>query len=295
MVNGSHKTKQQQQERQPSQGHSLLAILRETYNSEIMHPVMPYDPDAFLSKRFKDALEDGKRAPEIIRLSNLWVVDPAEIDSKIEELIWAATLLLASSGKSGRKPRLDFFLMHILNASVFLPSLIRAIPTVESKTTLLRAMVPVILMYVLIRGRPRIDADLIMGYTSTPHPPTSTAGATHSEFTLGHPGQEAYENPWPEIIKSVVHARDAHTPKAIRALAYGARMYGTTSKGGAIGAFLPGSGNETVKGMSNVDGTVFVRAAGVLMDSLGWVTYGQQEGSWDRSALGWDDAWKGDD
>jgi hypothetical protein len=260
-----------------------------------MHPVIPYDPDSLLSKRFKDALEDGKRASEIIRLSNLWVVGPAEIDSKIEELIWTATLLLASSGKPGRKPRLDFFLMHILNASIFLPSLVRAIPTAESKTTLLRAMLPVILMYVLVRGRPRIDADLLMGYTSTPRPPVSVSeGLKPEKSTLGHPGQEAYENPWPEIIKSVVHAPDAHTVKAIRALSYGAKMYGTTPKGGAIGAFLPGSEEETVKGMSNVDGTIFVRAAGVVMDTLGWVSYGQQKGSWDRSALGWDDAWKAD-
>ncbi|KAI0689698.1 hypothetical protein BC835DRAFT_229768 [Cytidiella melzeri] len=286
-------TKKLNGHRQPSQGHSLLAILRETYDSSIMQPVLPYDPDALLSKRLNDALEDGRRAREIVRLSNLWVVDHSDIESKIEELIWTATLLLVSSGKQNRKPRLDFFLMHFLNASIFLPSLVSTLPRAESKTTLLRTMIPVMLLYLLIRGRPRIDADLVMGYTSIPRPPT-TPTPQPAKSTLGEPGQEAYLNPWPEILQSVVHAPDAHTVKAIRALYYGARMYGTTQKGGAIGAFLP-NGEETVKGMANVDGTVFVRAAGMVMNTLGWVSHGQGEGSWDRSALGWEDAWKDED
>ena len=42
---------------------------------------------------------------------------------------------------------------------------------------------------------------------------------------------------------------------------------------------------------SEMDGTIFVRAAGIVMDSLGWVDYGQEARTWDRSALGWDAAW----
>ncbi len=259
-----------------------------------MAPVMPYDPNALLSKRTRDALEGGQRVREIIRLSNLWAVDPSDIDSKIEELLWAATLLLASTGKAGRKPRLDFFLMHILTASQFLPSLMKAIPTAKSKVATLRAMVPVILMYLVVRGRPRIDADLIMSYTSTPRPPTSYVPQPNAS-AVGKPDNEEYVNPWPAIIKSVVHAPEPHTLKAIRSLYYASQQYGTTPKGGAIGAFLPGTEEETLKGLANVDGTIFVRAAGVVMDSLGWVTYGQEAGSWDRSALGWDDAWKNGD
>ncbi|KAI0086580.1 hypothetical protein BDY19DRAFT_894614 [Irpex rosettiformis] len=264
--------------RQPRHGHSLFSILRETYSSPIMHPVMPYDPDALLSKRREDALKDGRRAQEIVRLCSLWVIDPSDIGSKVEELLWMATLLLASTGKPGRKPRLDFFLMHMLTASLFLPSLVDTIPTSQSKAAVLKAVLSVMLIYLLVRGRPRIDADLLMGYTSTPRPPNAKQDV-------------AYTNPWPEILASVVHAPDAHTVKAIRSLYYAAQKYGTTPKGGAIGAFLPGTEEETLKGLSNVDGTIFVRAAGVVMDTLGWVTHGQQEGAWDRSALGWDDAW----
>ncbi|THG94331.1 hypothetical protein EW026_g7119 [Hermanssonia centrifuga] len=285
--------------RQPSHGKSLLAIIREAYDSEIMHPVMPYDPDAFLRERFTDAYKDG-RPEEIVRLANLWYIDVSrgqkELDEKLEELIWLATLLLAGTGKPGRKPRLDFFLMHILNVTLFIPSLLKAIPTVDSKVTLLRAVLPVILMYMLVRGRPRIDPSLLMSYTTTPRPPLASSKdrLQPDKSSIGDPTEDKNVNPWPEIIASVLHAPDAHTVKAIRALYYGAQHYGTTPPGGAIGAFQP-DGTETHDGMAKADGTIFIRAAGVVMDTLGWVSHGQAEGAWDRSALGWDDAWKGDD
>ena len=138
--------------RQPSTGRSLLSILREAYDSPAMKPVMPYDPDALLSKRIRDVLQDG-RPEEIKRLSSLWKVDISkgqkELDAKVEELLWLTTLLLAGSGRQGRKPRLDFFLMHLLNSTLFIPSLLNAIPSAESKALLLRATVPIILIFLL--------------------------------------------------------------------------------------------------------------------------------------------------
>jgi hypothetical protein len=38
-----------------------------------------------------------------------------------------------------------------------------------------------------------------------------------------------------------------------------------------------------------------VRAAGAMMNTLGWSGHGQKEGDWDRSALGWDAAWESAD
>jgi len=280
--------------RQPSKGHSLLSIFREVYDSDILHPVMPYDPDALLTKRREDALKDG-RPEEILRLCNLWQVDVSrgqeELDEKVEELVFLVTMLLAGSGKSGRKPRLDFFIMHMLTASLFIPSLIKTIPSIESKAMLLRATLPVMLLYLIIRGRPRIDPELMMSYTATPRPSVNTDKAKPDPSAVGDPTNNAYVNPWPAIIASVVHAPDAHTVKSIRALYYASQKYGTTPPGGVIGAFQP-DGSETHKGMAKVDGTIFIRAAGVVMDTLGWVSHGQKEGNWDRSAMGWNDAWK---
>ena len=265
-----------------------------------MKPVMPYDPDAFISARFTDACTNG-RPEEIRRLASLWQIDTSDptrtqaaLDEKAEELIWTMTLLLVGSGRRGRKPRLDFFLMHLLNASLFIPSLLAAIPSVQSKVALLRSVVPVILLILLIRGRPRIDAELAMSYTNVPRPPASAQGPTPDSSAIGDPSQDDDYNPWPMIVASVLHAPDTHTLKAVRALYYGAVKSGRTPPGGAIGAF-DGHGRETHPGMAMVDGSLFVRAAGVVMDTLGWVTHGQKAGSWDRSALGWDDAWKNED
>ncbi|KAH8104504.1 hypothetical protein BXZ70DRAFT_887737 [Cristinia sonorae] len=278
--------------RQPFRGLSLLEILRQVYDSPILEPVMPYDFDALLSKRRADASKGG-RPEEIARLAGLWIVDTSKgqagLDEKVEELLWVTTLLLAGSGRKGRKPRLDFFLMHLLNVSIFIPSLLDAIPSAESKVTLVRSLLTVILSYILLRGRPRIDAELMMSYTATPHPPITPPKPDTS--ALGDPTVEDFVDPWPAIVSSVQFAPDAHTIKAIRALYFAARKYGTTPAGRVIGAFRDG-GEETHIGIGKVDGTVFVRAAGVVMNTLGWVNYGQKEGQWDRSAHGWDDAWK---
>ncbi|KAI0648046.1 hypothetical protein C8Q79DRAFT_905924 [Trametes meyenii] len=281
--------------RQPFKGHSLLSIIRQAYDSEIMTPVLPYDPNALLSARFRAACTEERRA-EIRRLSVLYHVDTShgqpEFDYKVEELIWTTTLLLVGSGRRGRKPRLDFFLMHFLNASLFVPSLLAAIPNVESKAALLRAFVPTLLIYLTIRGRPRIDAVLAMTYTDTPRPPNGSESLPEPEpASIGDPRRAEDFNPWPSIVASVIHAPDAHTLKAIRTLYYAAQRYGQTPPGSVPGAFDT-EGRETHEGIAKVDGSLFVRAAGVVMDTLGWVTYGQPAGEWDRSALGWDDAWK---
>lgn len=91
-------------------------------------------------------------------------------------------------------------------------------------------------------------------------------------------------------MDDVIHATDSHTVKTIRALYYGAQKYGETPPGGVKCSFSE-DGKETLIGTSKLDGTIFVRAAGVVMNTLGWVTHGQKEGNWDRSALGWDEAW----
>lgn len=262
-----------------------------------MTPVMPYDPDALLSTRTRAALADG-RAEEIRRISSLWTIDTslgdAEFDARAEELVWLATLLTAATGKHGRKPRLDFFLMHLLNTSIFVPSLLKVIPTPQSKARLLRVLLSVALLFVTVRGRPRIDPALLMSYSACPRPPTAGALPEPDTSALGDPRLESDTNPWPAIVASVVHAPDAHTLKAIRILYFAAQHYGTTPPGGAIGAFGD-DGKETIAGCAVMDGTIFVKAAGAVMDTLGWVSHGQKEGRWDRSALGWDAAWEGED
>ncbi|KIJ21192.1 hypothetical protein PAXINDRAFT_165928 [Paxillus involutus ATCC 200175] len=288
------------QKAKTSAGRPLLHILRDVYDSEILHPVMPYDPNALLSARREALMKDG-RPEEMRRLCATWWSgkSPEEeatgLEEKIEELFWATTLLLSGSGKRGRKPRLDFFLMHALNATHFMSSLLKIVSNDASKVKLVKAFLPVTLMFILIRGRPRIDSGLAMSFTATPRPPGDPAPTlTPGRGTIGDPNQTY--NPWFKILPSVIHAPDAHTVKAIRSLCHAAQRYGHTKAASIPGCFMgEGRQYETIPGISEVDGTVFVRAAGVVMDTLGWVTHGDEPGRWDFSGLGWEDAWKNED
>lgn len=90
--------------------------MREFYERDDLRPVMPYDPDAFLSTRRKDAFDDGKRAAAIAEVASGWRLPPgsnaAFWDRKLEEVFWTVILLLFGTSKASRKPRLDFFVMH---------------------------------------------------------------------------------------------------------------------------------------------------------------------------------------
>ncbi|KAH7910236.1 hypothetical protein BJ138DRAFT_1009244 [Hygrophoropsis aurantiaca] len=285
-------------------GQSLFQILRQVYDSDVMKPVMPYDPNALLTARRIALLQDG-RPEEMRRLCDLWwPASPREqslgLDKKVEELFWVSTLLLAGTGKPDRKPRLDFFLMHVLNATLFLPSLLKMIPTDASKVKLLRGLLPVVLMFIMVRGRPRVNPELIMSYTAMPRPPNGDEATSHPSLPpnyagYGNPQDPALYNPWHSIMDSVLYAPDAHTLKAIRALYYAARHYGHKSADQIPGLFTEEGNKESLPGIGVIDGSIFVRAAGVVMNTLGWVSHGEPAGNWDGSGLGWEDAWNGSD
>jgi Questin oxidase-like len=282
-----------------SQSITLLELLTQVYESKILHPPMPYNPDALLSARTRLALDNGG-AEEIHRICSQCGLfgdfKEADLASKVEECIWVCTLLLASTGREGRKPRLDFFLMHLVTSSLFLQSFSAVLSKPEHKAALLSAYIHVFVLIVLTRGRPRINPELLMSYTDVPRPPVSAGSLPkHSSTSLGNPENDTDYNPWPAIIEAVQYHHDSHVPKTLRTLIFASQKYGDKAPGAAIGAFCRDSGAETHKGTGKMDGTIFVRAAGLVMNTLGWVSYGEKEGEWDRSALGWDAAWDSGD
>jgi hypothetical protein len=301
----THATGSQQQGPLP-----LFEILRQVYDSPILKPPMPYDPNALLSKRRIEVIKGGRPA-EMRRLAALWwapftskstpaPVSPLEIERKVEELFFLATLLLVGTGKPNRAPRLDFNLMHILTATLFVPSIL-AILKSPNKEYFLHYMLLAIIAQVITRGRPRVDPVLVMrDFSAVPRPPTFDKRKADGNDGFIGMGDECV-NPWPAIVEASIHADDAHVSKAIRSLVYAAKLYGATPAGGIPGTHRRVSGSvgevqeETHVGMGSLDGTVFIRAAGVVMDVFGWVTYGKKSGNWDRSCLGYDDAWAGED
>ncbi|KAL0950038.1 hypothetical protein HGRIS_010046 [Hohenbuehelia grisea] len=276
---------------------SVLGLLREVYDSSILHPAMPYDPDALVNQRLKSALQDG-RGPEIKRICSQYTLADESPESAASDIIWAAVILLCSTGRHGRAPRLDFFLMHLVTSSIFFRAYFNTLREQRHKAAIVKAYLPGLFLFVLARGRPRIDATLLMSSTATPRPPQTGVGQVVKahEGAIGSPSADEDYNPWPAILSSAIYAPDAHTIKTARLLAYAAREFGDVPAGGARGAFLDDGSKESHPGMAEVDGSIFVRAAGMVMDYMGWVSHGQKaRPDWDRSALGWDEAWNGDE
>ncbi|KAJ7437915.1 hypothetical protein B0H11DRAFT_2359306 [Mycena galericulata] len=259
--------------KETTKGVTLLALLREVYDSAILKPVLPDNPNAPAMERFRKFTQQPERGAELRRIYAKWSIDTTltgaasdkEFDSKVEECLWQATLILAATGRPNRSPIMDFFLMHVLTSAL---SYARSVA-----------------LWVLVRGRPRIGIPLMMSYTDSPGP------AAHG-LPGGADALDAAANPWLAIIQNALQHKDAHVIKTVRALYYCAQRYGLTAPGEAIGA-RDEEGGETHVGAGKMDGSVFVRAAGVVTETLGWVAYGGKAGDWDRSpiALGWDAAW----
>ena len=51
-------------------------------------------------------------------------------------------------------------------------------------------------------------------------------------------------------------------------------------------------GEEALPGSAKLDGTMFIRAAGLVMDTMGWCREGQKAGGWEFSPIGYDQVWK---
>ena len=136
-----------------------------------------------------------------------------------------------------------------------------------------------------------------MSYTDKPRPlPVSTVNYQTLLIIARFHWQEISDcNLWPALIEAVQYHHNSHVSKTLRTLIFAFQNYGDRAPGTAI-AFHRNFGTETHNGTRKMDGTIFVRAAGLVLDNLRWVNYGQKEGEWDRSALlGWDAAWDSGD
>ena len=87
--------------------------------------------------------------------------------------------------------------------------------------------------------------------------------------------EDPHPNPWLTLLQNTVMHRDDHLCKLQRSLAHFAALYGTAPAG-----YLKELGVE-LEGAEKVDGSLFVRAAGLSMDRLGWVREGDEEKDWD--------------
>ncbi|GAA5919707.1 hypothetical protein JCM6882_008438 [Rhodosporidiobolus microsporus] len=104
-------------------------------------------------------------------------------------------------------------------------------------------------------------------------------------------GREEGSNPWMRVLQSAVDHDDEHVTKAIRSLYYAAVHFGSSPRG---------MYQATLPGVNQMDGTIFIRAAGLTLSSIGWAHENvpgnmSRSGGWDRSGLGWPETWKDDE
>ena len=152
--------------------------------------------------------------------------------------------------------------MHLVTSSLFLPSLI-AYLTPRSQALLLRGYLSTILTWWVGRGRPALNIKSFM--TSTP---TQPAVPAHD----GETNTKEIDNPFLPIIQSAILHPNDHLPKVQRSFAHFSALYGNRPAGYFKGTELDGA--------ELLDGSLFVRAAVLTMDYVGWVREGQSAKLW---------------
>jgi hypothetical protein len=89
---------------------------------------------------------------------------------------------------------------------------------------------------------------------------------------------------WTRIIPSAIQGPDGHTSKIARALVDFAMRWGTRPPGyfsSRASESDAGQPPPSLEGIEKLDGTLFVRVAGLTLDKLGWVNEGEKASPWD--------------
>lgn len=159
--------------------------------------------------------------------------------------------------------------MHLVTSSLFLPMFVEHLSP-QAQAILFRSFLASALTVWVARGRPAIPIASFYSRTSptltTPEPKLSPDKETLAKDVLT-------PNAWFALLQSTILHPNEHLPKLQRAFAQYAQQYGDSPAGIWKGTELEGA--------ELLDGTVFVRAAGLTMDRLGWMREGQPKGDWD--------------
>ena len=170
--------------------------------------------------------------------------------------------------------------MHFVTSSLFLSSIFSLL-TRKSQELLLRGYFATCLVWYIGHGRPEIDIARFFGNDATLHPiPPGPKPTPHKDVSPSLTSPFAITpHPWLPIIQSTLTHPDDHLPKLQRALAEHSSLFSSTPAGYFAGTEL--------KDAELIDGTLFVRVAGLTAGRLGWVREGEPplQGVWDRKGF----------
>ncbi|KAG6330102.1 hypothetical protein ID866_8987 [Astraeus odoratus] len=236
--------------------------------------------------------EYGPIIREYVEMWKLDVTSDAGIAEAVEELAWVNSMIYGVSGHiSDQRFNADFFLMHLLTSSLFVPSLLSKISKPSPRRVLLLTYFATSLALYVGRGRPKLD--LRTFYQGTEHllHKVPGIGTSPAAGTLPEPSSGLAQTPntWLPLIQSTLVHPNEHFCKAQRALAHYSSLYGTRRKGWTAvlsRAISPAelSGEEEAEkkvGLKELDGTLFLRVAMLTQNRLAWMREGEPEGGWD--------------
>ncbi|KAF9261894.1 hypothetical protein L218DRAFT_868820 [Marasmius fiardii PR-910] len=198
------------------------------------------------------------------------LADPKAIEGKLEEVQWASVLMYAIPGFEGEGKNFiaDFFTVHLVTSSLFLPPLLSVLPP-PFKHLLLRIYFSVSLVWWIARGKRSLD---ITRFFAGPVPVNAPGKADNSE-------PMSKINPWFEIIQHSVNHTDDHIVKCQRALVHYATLHGSRKKG------EPDFSGTELPGAENIDGTLFLRAALLTAQRVKRGDKDKESWYWDRNGV----------
>ncbi|KAH9052772.1 hypothetical protein EDB87DRAFT_1570004 [Lactarius vividus] len=226
----------------------------------------------------------------------------ARLRGMVEEVVWGNVIWYgiggwASRGTSGRVMNADFFNAHLVTSALFLPKFILKEESsfvsssgsntpglsFSSRLLLLQTYLAVSATWYVGRGCYALPIGDFYAATDAQLFPPAGAGAR-----AGGGWRQAPGSAWPRIIESGVRFPDEHAPKIARALMDFATRWGTRPPG-YFSAFAATSEEKAerapapaLEGIERLDGTLFVRVAGLTFDRLGWVDGPEKAKYWDR-------------
>ncbi|KZV73347.1 hypothetical protein PENSPDRAFT_574842 [Peniophora sp. CONT] len=217
----------------------------------------------------------------------------SQIALMVEDVLLTVTAWFAVAGWGKRSPdqvmHNSFISMHFVTSSMFIPNLVLAnsrhcttldppLP-LRSRVMLLRGFVNQCAHWYVAMGRAPIPiaefyaaTDGAFVYSNAPAPETR-GSAQRNMGTLTQ--TERYSSPastWARIWPSIIAHPNEHLVKLIRSLGAFSQMYGGRGKG-----FYAGPYPEATA----ADGTLFVRAAALTMEKMGWVAEGEPTRVWE--------------
>lgn len=167
--------------------------------------------------------------------------------------------------------------MHLVTSSLFLSSVVTTL-TPTSQEKLLRGYFIISLSWWVQSGCPDFD---IQGFFScdTDYPIPSGPLPTPDKVAIPSASspKAVTPNPWMPILQTTMVHPDDHLPKIQRAFSHYATLYGSRAAG------HPDFYATELPGAEFLDGSLFIRAAGLTAKRLGRIREGETPLSfWDR-------------